>query len=70
MGRPATRSIYQIAGGLLVIGVVLWAFTWATNRGVRAKKTGFRDIEHMDDDARVGDAAPRTRERVDDRPTR
>ncbi len=44
--------IYQIAGGLLVIGVVLWAITWMTNRGVRAKKTGFRDIDHMEDDVR------------------
>ena len=44
--------IYQIAGGLLVIGIVLWAITWFTNRGIRAKKTGFRDIEHMDDDTR------------------
>ena len=41
---------YQIAGGLLAVGVVLWALTWLTNRGVRAKKTGFRDIEHMEDD--------------------
>jgi amino acid transporter len=40
---------YKIAGGLLAIGVVLWALTWATNRGVRAKKTGFRDIEHLED---------------------
>jgi APA family basic amino acid/polyamine antiporter len=43
---------YQIALGLVGIGVVLWALTWLTNRGVRAKKTGFRDIEHMEDDAR------------------
>jgi amino acid transporter len=41
--------VYQIAGVLLLIGVVLWAFTWATNRGVRAQKTGFRDIEHLDE---------------------
>ena len=41
--------VYQIAAGLLVIGVVLWAFTWLTNRAVRSKKTGFRDIEHMED---------------------
>lgn len=41
--------VYQIAGVLLLIGVVLWAVTWATNRGVRAQKTGFRDIEHMDE---------------------
>jgi basic amino acid/polyamine antiporter, APA family len=41
--------IYQIAGGLLVLGVVLWAVTWMTNRGVRAKSTGFRDIEHLEE---------------------
>jgi len=41
--------VYQIAGGLLVIGIVLWALTWLTNRGIRAKKTGFRDIDHLDD---------------------
>ena len=40
---------YKIAGGLLAIGVVLWALTWPTNRGVRAKKTGFRDIDHLED---------------------
>ena len=45
--RPAI--VYQIAAVLLLIGVGLWAITWATNRGVRAKKTGFRDIEHMDE---------------------
>jgi amino acid transporter len=42
--------VYQIAAGLMAVGIVLWAITWATNRGVRAKKTGFRDIEHMEDD--------------------
>jgi basic amino acid/polyamine antiporter, APA family len=42
---------YKIAGGLLGIGVLLWALTWLTNRGVRAQRTGFRDIEHMEDDA-------------------
>ncbi|WP_248582176.1 APC family permease [Nocardioides sp. InS609-2] len=40
---------YKIAAGLLGLGIVLWALTWLTNRGVRAKKTGFRDIEHMED---------------------
>lgn len=39
---------YQVAAGMLAVGVVLWALTWATNRGVRAKKTGFRDIDHLD----------------------
>jgi basic amino acid/polyamine antiporter, APA family len=38
---------YRIAVALLAIGIVLWVFTWLTNRGVRAKRTGFRDIEHM-----------------------
>jgi len=40
---------YQVAGGLLLLGVVLWAFTWLTNRAVRSQRTGFRDIEHMED---------------------
>ena len=43
---------YQIAIALVGVGIVLWALTWLTNRGVRAKKTGFRDIEHMEDDLR------------------
>jgi APA family basic amino acid/polyamine antiporter len=41
---------YKISAAMLGIGVVLWLFTWLTNRAVRAKKTGFRDIEHMEDD--------------------
>ena len=39
---------YQIAAGLLGLGVVLWALTWATNRGVRSQKTGFRDVDHLE----------------------
>ncbi len=39
---------YKIAGGLLGLGVLLWLITWMTNRGVRSKKTGFRDIESLD----------------------
>ena len=39
---------YRIAGVLLAIGVVLWLLTWLTNRGVRAKRTGFRDIDHLE----------------------
>ena len=39
---------YVIAGFLLAAGIVLWALTWLTNRGIRAKKTGFRDIDHLD----------------------
>jgi len=38
---------YKIAAGLLVLGIVLWALTWFTNRGIRAKKTGFRDPDHL-----------------------
>ena len=40
--------IYQIAGVLMLIGVGLWAITWVANRGLRAKKTGFRDIDHLE----------------------
>ncbi len=32
---------------LIGIGVLLWAFTWLTNRGVRAKRTGFRDVDSL-----------------------
>jgi basic amino acid/polyamine antiporter, APA family len=38
---------YRIAAGLLAVGIVLWALTWMANRGIRAKKTGFRDPEHL-----------------------
>ena len=38
---------YKIAATLLGIGVVLWAITWLVNRGARAQKTGFRDIDHL-----------------------
>ena len=38
---------YLIAGGLMVLGIGLWALTWSVNRAVRAKRTGFRDVEHL-----------------------
>jgi APA family basic amino acid/polyamine antiporter len=38
---------YLIAGGLLAVGLVLWLGTWLWNRGVRAKKTGFRDVDAL-----------------------
>jgi basic amino acid/polyamine antiporter, APA family len=38
---------YKVGGVLLLAGVVLWLLTWMWNRGVRAKHTGFRDIEHL-----------------------
>ena len=40
---------YRIAGLLLLLGFVLWLGAWLTNRGVRAKKTGFRDIDHLEE---------------------
>ena len=46
----APEPVHRSPRVLLAIGVVLWAFTWLTNRGVRAQRTGFRDIEHMEDE--------------------
>ncbi|GGB90724.1 APC family permease [Knoellia flava] len=40
---------YKIAGGLLAVGVVLWALTWVVNRFFFAKKTYMRDPEELDD---------------------
>jgi amino acid transporter len=44
-GRPVDQ--YEIAGALLLLGVVLWAITWAVNRGVYAKRTFMRDPEDL-----------------------
>lgn len=41
---------YKIAGGLLAVGVLLWLLTWLVNRAFFAKRTGFRDIEHMEEE--------------------
>ncbi len=38
---------YKIAAGMLAVGVGLWVLTWLTNRGVRAKSTGFRDPDSL-----------------------
>ena len=46
----ADKEQYKIAGLMMAVGLVLWVVTWMINRGGRAKKTGFRDIEHMEDD--------------------
>jgi amino acid transporter len=45
---PEDYVQYEIAAGLLALGIVLWVLTWMTNRGVRAKRTGFRDPEHIE----------------------
>ena len=39
---------YEIAAYLLGLGVVLWALTWLANRGLRAQRTGFRDVDQLD----------------------
>ncbi len=44
--------VYKIAGGLLLIGVVLWAATWIVNRFVNDdhEPPRFADLDHMDID--------------------
>ena len=44
-GRPIEH--YKIGGGLLALGVLLWVLTWLANRGLRAKKTYFRDTDDL-----------------------
>ena len=39
---------YEIAGYLLGVGVVLWLLTWLWDRGVRGRRTGFRDVDPVD----------------------
>jgi amino acid transporter len=43
----AQQEQYTIAGGLLGVGVVLWAITWLANRALRSKKTYLRDPEEL-----------------------
>jgi amino acid transporter len=38
---------YEIAGYLLAVGILLWLLTWLWNRGVRSKRTGFRDVDSL-----------------------
>jgi len=44
-GRDTVQ--YEIAGWLLLLGVVLWAITWFANRALRSKKTYIRDPEDI-----------------------
>ena len=46
----ADQEQYKIAGLMMAVGLALWVVTWLINRGGRAKKTGFRDIEHLERD--------------------
>jgi APA family basic amino acid/polyamine antiporter len=40
---------YKIAGGLLLLGIVLWVLTFAINKATGTEPTGkFRDVEHLD----------------------
>ena len=49
VGRPRHDRLPD-RRGLLLVGVALWVVTWLVNRGQRAQRTGFRDIDHMEDD--------------------
>ncbi|PWN03556.1 amino acid permease [Nocardioides silvaticus] len=42
--------VYQIAGGLLAIGLVLWLVTLLVNRATNQGDDGFADLDHMDID--------------------
>lgn len=44
--------VYEIAGGLMAIGVLLWALTWLLNKVLNKTDSPphFADIEHMDTD--------------------
>ena len=46
----AQQEQYKIAGGLLALGVVLWALTWVVNRAIYGKRTFLRDPEDLDVD--------------------
>ena len=39
---------YQIAGGLLLIGIALWAVTWVVNRTTGDDAGGFEDVEKIE----------------------
>jgi amino acid transporter len=50
-GRDAVQ--YQIAGVLLIIGIVLWLITWLINRAVYKRPTQVRDAADLDTDGPV-----------------
>lgn len=45
---PEQQQQYVIAGGLLLLGIILWAITWVINRAVYSKRTYMRDPEHIE----------------------
>lgn len=44
-GRDGAQ--YTVSGWLIGLGVVLWVVNWLYNRGVAARKTGFRDPDDL-----------------------
>ncbi len=46
VSRPT--EVYQVAGWLMVIGVVLWALTWFLNRALYASPTRIKEPSEMD----------------------
>jgi basic amino acid/polyamine antiporter, APA family len=38
---------YEIAAGLIALGVALWVLTWLWNRGARGKRTGFSEVDRF-----------------------
>ncbi len=40
---------YKIAGGLLALGVVLWAITFAVNKATGQGDSHFEDVDHLAD---------------------
>jgi hypothetical protein len=44
-GGPGRHDVqYEIAAGLIGLGVALWMLTWLWNRGARGKRTGFSEV--------------------------
>ncbi len=39
--------IYQIAAGLMLIGIVLWGITWLINRSTQDRETSFKDVDQL-----------------------
>ena len=46
---PEQQQQYEIAGMLLLLGVILWVITWFINRAVYSKRTYMRDPEHLEE---------------------
>jgi amino acid transporter len=45
-GRDTAQ--YTVAGGLILLGIVLWAMTWTVNRTVYGKRTYLREPEELE----------------------